>query len=97
MVAKGQPPTQHTAGAFLDALKLSKRPDRCVAVFSEMMDVGVDLGDVCFNIVVSALVQVTTMNGKWMPLGVASTRTCWHLTRRDNQPIPHLFLVLVSG
>lgn len=58
MVAKGQYPTQLTAGAFLDALKLNGQADRCVAVFSEMMDADVDVGTVCFNIVVSALVQV---------------------------------------
>lgn len=58
MLAKGQTPTQHTAGAFLDALKLNGQADRCVTVFSEMMDSGVDVGDVCFNIVVSALVKV---------------------------------------
>lgn len=60
MLARGQRPTQHTAGAFLDALKRNKQPDRCFSVFTEMMDSGVDLGDVCFNIVVSALVQVRT-------------------------------------
>lgn len=57
MLYKGQLPTQRTAGAFLDALKLSGRADRCVAVFNELTDGGVDLGHVCFNIVVSALVQ----------------------------------------
>lgn len=58
MLAKAQPPTQRTAGAFLDALKLDGQADRCVAVFSQMAVNGVDLGDVCFNIVISALVQV---------------------------------------
>lgn len=58
MLARGQRPTQHTTGAFLDALKRSKQADRCVSVYAEMMDSGVHLGDVCFNIVVSALVQV---------------------------------------
>lgn len=76
MVAKGQSPTQHTAGAFLDALKLSNKPDRCIAVFREMMDVGVDLGDVCFNIVVSALVQVT-----------ATTSNGCHLRLPPRQPV----------
>ena len=58
MLTRGQRPTQHTTGAFLDALKRSRQADRCVSVYAEMMDSGVDLGDVCFNIVVSALVQV---------------------------------------
>lgn len=63
MLARGQRPTQHTAGAFLDALKRDRQADRCVSVYAEMIDNGVDLGDVCFNIVVSALVQVrTTVN-----------------------------------
>lgn len=66
MLANGQTPTQHTAGAFLEALKLCGRADRCLAVFSEMADVGVDLGNVCFNIVVSALVQVRASTG-WPP------------------------------
>lgn len=60
MLARGQRPTQHTAGAFLDALKRNRQADRCISVFAEMMDRGVDVGDVCFNIVVSALVQVRT-------------------------------------
>lgn len=60
MLARGQRPTQHTAGAFLDALKRNRQADRCISVFAEMMDSGVDLGDICFNIVVSALVQVRT-------------------------------------
>lgn len=60
MRARGQFPTQHTAGAFLDALKLDGQADRCVAVYNEMVDGDVDLGCVCFNIVVSALVQVQT-------------------------------------
>lgn len=58
LLAKGQLPTQQTAGAFLDALKLNRQTDRCVAVFSEMIAGGADVGNVCFNIVVSALVQV---------------------------------------
>lgn len=58
MRARGQCPTQHTTGAFLDALKRNRETDRCVSVYADLMDSGVDLGDVCFNIVVSALVQV---------------------------------------
>ena len=58
MLAEGQYPTQHTAGAFLDALKSVGQTDRCLGAFSEMMDKGLDLGDVCFNIVVSSLVEV---------------------------------------
>lgn len=63
MRARGQFPTQHTAGAFLDALKLDGRVDRCVAVYDEMVDGDVNLGCVCFNIVVSTLVQVK----RWLP------------------------------
>lgn len=58
MLARGQCPTQHTTGAFLDALKRNGQTERCASVYAELMDSGVDLGDVCFNIVVSALVQV---------------------------------------
>ncbi|CAM9143566.1 unnamed protein product [Scytosiphon promiscuus] len=57
MIARGQRPTQHTAGAFLDALKQNRQTGRCVTAYAEMMDIGVDLGGICFNIVVSALVQ----------------------------------------
>lgn len=60
MLARGQRPTQHTTGAFLDALKRDRQADRCISVYAEMMDSGICLGDVCFNIVVSALVQVRT-------------------------------------
>lgn len=69
MLDRGQRPTQHTAGAFLDALKRDRQADRCVSAYTEMMDRGVDVGDVCFNIVVSALVQVrTTINeGRQQP------------------------------
>lgn len=42
----------------MDALKLDGQVDRCVAVYKEMVGGDVDLGCVCFNIVVSALVQV---------------------------------------
>lgn len=65
MLARGQRPTQHTTGAFLDALKRSRQADRCVSVYAEMMDSGVNLGDVCFNIVVSALVQVRATNNSF--------------------------------
>lgn len=58
MLTESQFPTEHTAGAFLDALKSDGQTDRCLAAFYEMMDNGVDLGTVCFNIVVSALMQV---------------------------------------
>lgn len=58
MLANGEPPTQRTAGAFLDALKSSGHAHRCLAAFNEMAAAGVDVGNVCFNIVVSALVQV---------------------------------------
>lgn len=58
MLVNGEPPTQRTAGAFLSALKLSGRSDHCAHVFKEMVEMGVDVGNVCFNIVISALVQV---------------------------------------
>lgn len=61
MLTEGRFPTEHTAGAFLDALKLDGQTDRCFTVFCEMMENGVDLGVVCFNIVVSALVQVENL------------------------------------
>ena len=66
MLAGGQFPTEHTAGAFLDALKLDGQTDRCLTAFCEMMDNGVDLGTVCFNIVISALIQVYLSNHFWL-------------------------------
>lgn len=68
MLARGQRPSQHTAGAFLDALKRNRQADRCVSVYAEMMDSGVDLGGVCFNIVVSALVQVRASHTNRSPV-----------------------------
>ncbi|CAM9125160.1 unnamed protein product [Ectocarpus fasciculatus] len=73
MLDRGQRPTQHTAGAFLDALKRDRQADRCVSAYTEMMDKGVDLGDVCFNIVVSALVQDGNFAGGLDMLERAST------------------------
>ncbi|CAM9131809.1 unnamed protein product [Ectocarpus sp. 12 AP-2014] len=74
MLDRGQRPTQHTAGAFLDALKRDRQADRCVSAYTEMMDRGVDLGDVCFNIVVSALVQDGNFAGGLDMLERASSR-----------------------
>eukprot|EP00752_Nemacystus_decipiens_P002229 g2115.t1 len=78
MLARGQRPTQHTTGAFLDALKRSRQADRCVSVYAGMMDSGVHLGDVCFNIVVSALVQDGNFAGGIDMLERASTK--WGVT-----------------
>ncbi|CAM9605381.1 unnamed protein product, partial [Hapterophycus canaliculatus] len=74
MLARGQRPSQHTAGAFLDALKRNRQTDRCVSAYAEMMDKGVDLGGVCFNIVVSALVQDGNFTGGMDMLEQASAQ-----------------------
>ncbi|CAM9177567.1 unnamed protein product [Discosporangium mesarthrocarpum] len=74
MVDKEQAPTQHTAGAFLHALRTAGHADRCVAVLSQLLDMGVDLGDVCLNIVIAALSQQGHFNRAMDTLRMAESK-----------------------